>query len=250
MEDSIFLRRISLARTPEDYTAALPVVRALQKSGGLSFSAPVTFFVGENGSGKSTLLEAIAVASGFNPEGGSRNFCFSTNETHAALAEELHLVRGPRRARDGYFLRAESFYNAASYLDELDEIPAYAPHLLDAYGGKSLHEQSHGESFFSLLLHRFAGGGLYLLDEPEAALSPQKQFAFLSRLHALVRAGSQFLIATHSPILSAYPNAEIFVLSEQGIQKTPYRQTDPYILTREFLNAPEHMLSMLLADPD
>ena len=233
MEDSIFLRRISLARTPEDYTAALPVVRALQKSGGLSFSVPVTFFVGENGSGKSTLLEAIAVASGFNPEGGSRNFCFSTNETHAALAEELHLVRGPRRARDGYFLRAESFYNAASYLDELDEIPAYAPHLLDAYGGKSLHEQSHGESFFSLLLHRFAGGGLYLLDEPEAAFTAKAVCVSL----AFARAGARRLaIPDRDPLphFERLPERGDFCSVGTGHSKDALPANRPPILTREF----------------
>lgn len=248
MDNRIFLKRISLVRSPADYTAQLPVVRFLEKNDGLSFSKPVTFLLGENGSGKSTLLEAIAAAYGFNPEGGSRNFMFSTHTTHAALYECLHLVRGPYRPRDGFFLRAESFYNAASYLDEIDTDPDHP--LIKRYGGKSLHEQSHGESFFSLLIHRFSGKGFYILDEPESALSPQKQLAFLSRLHQLVCAGAQFLIATHSPILSAYPDAEIFVLSEDGIQKTPYRNTDPFLLTREFLNAPERMLTTLLAEED
>lgn len=141
-----------------------------------------------------------------------------------------------------FFLRAESFYNVATEIDRLDEI---AP-LKGAYGGRSLHEQSHGESFLALVLNRFSGSGLYLLDEPEAALSPARQLALLAALDGLVRKNSQFLIATHSPLLLAYPNAEIFVLSERGIEKTPYRQTEPYLLTKRFLEAPERMLNELL----
>ena len=137
---------------------------------------------------------------------------------------------------------AESFYNVATEIDRLDEI---AP-LKGAYGGRSLHEQSHGESFLALVLNRFSGSGLYLLDEPEAALSPARQLALLAALDGLVRKNSQFLIATHSPLLLAYPNAEIFVLSERGIEKTPYRQTEPYLLTKRFLEAPERMLNELL----
>ena len=160
----------------------------------------------------------------------------------AELYRSLVLQRGPRRPRDGFFLRAESFYNVATEIDRLDEI---AP-LKGAYGGRSLHEQSHGESFLALVLNRFSGSGLYLLDEPEAALSPARQLALLAALDGLVRKNSQFLIATHSPLLLAYPNAEIFVLSERGIEKTPYRQTEPYLLTKRFLEAPERMLNELL----
>mgnify|MGYP003226262414 CR=1 FL=1 len=177
-----------------------------------------------------------------SPEGGTRNFRFSTARTHAELYRSLVLQRGPRRPRDGFFLRAESFYNVATEIDRLDEI---AP-LKGAYGGRSLHEQSHGESFLALVLNRFSGSGLYLLDEPEAALSPARQLALLAALDGLVRKNSQFLIATHSPLLLAYPNAEIFVLSERGIEKTPYRQTEPYLLTKRFLEAPERMLNELL----
>ena len=179
-------------------------------------------------------LEGHKVEGDLNPS--------SDTATHAELYRSLVLQRGPRRPRDGFFLRAESFYNVATEIDRLDEI---AP-LKGAYGGRSLHEQSHGESFLALVLNRFSGSGLYLLDEPEAALSPTRQLALLAALDGLVRKNSQFLIATHSPLLLAYPNAEIFVLSERGIEKTPYRQTEPYLLTKRFLEAPERMLNELL----
>lgn len=243
MNDALYLRAMGIAAAVQpDYSFSLPAVRALARMGRLRLEKPVTFLVGENGTGKSTLLEAIAAAWGFNPEGGTRNFRFSTARTHAELYRSLVLQRGPRRPRDGFFLRAESFYNVATEIDRLDEI---AP-LKGAYGGRSLHEQSHGESFLALVLNRFSGSGLYLLDEPEAALSPARQLALLAALDGLVRKNSQFLIATHSPLLLAYPNAEIFVLSERGIEKTPYRQTEPYLLTKRFLEAPERMLNELL----
>ena len=243
VNDALYLRAVGIAAAVQpDYSFSLPAVRALARMGRLRLEKPVTFLVGENGTGKSTLLEAIAAAWGFNPEGGTRNFRFSTARTHAELYRSLVLQRGPRRPRDGFFLRAESFYNVATEIDRLDEI---AP-LKGAYGGRSLHEQSHGESFLALVLNRFSGSGLYLLDEPEAALSPARQLALLAALDGLVRKNSQFLIATHSPLLLAYPNAEIFVLSERGIEKTPYRQTEPYLLTKRFLEAPERMLNELL----
>lgn len=208
MNDALYLRAVGIAAAVQpDYSFSLPAVRALARMGRLRLEKPVTFLVGENGTGKSTLLEAIAAAWGFNPEGGTRNFRFSTARTHAELYRSLVLQRGPRRPRDGFFLRAESFYNVATEIDRLDEI---AP-LKGAYGGRSLHEQSHGESFLALVLNRFSGSGLYLLDEPEAALSPARQLALLAALDGLVRKNSQFLIATHSPLLLAYPNAEIFV---------------------------------------
>lgn len=190
----------------EGYLNDLPIVRHLRKEP-LRFERPVTFFAGENGSGKSTLLEAIAVAVGFNPEGGTRNFRFASRETHSPLHRHLAVARGPVRPRDGFFLRAETFYNVASEVDRLDKASP-AP-LLASYGGKSLHEQSHGESFLALMLNRFGGNGLYLLDEPEAALSPARQMALLARIDELVKRNSQLLIATHSPIVMAYPQAEI-----------------------------------------
>ena len=166
-----YISNVKMATPPaaDSYLASLPAVRCLSSMGQLSFDAPVTFFVGENGTGKSTLLEAIAVSYGFNPEGGTRNFNFSTQDSHSSLYEHIQLGRGDY-PKDGYFLRAESFYNLASNIDELDQYPDRSRHIIDSYGGVSLHRQSHGESFLSLIHNRFGGNGLYLLDEPEAAL--------------------------------------------------------------------------------
>jgi predicted ATPase len=207
----------------------------------------VTFFIGENGAGKSTFLEAIAAASGLNPEGGSRNFNFSTRASHSPLKDYLRLVRSPRRVRDRYFLRAESYFNLATNIEELDRVPSLsAPPIINSYGGKSLHEQSHGESFFALFMNRLHGDGFYLFDEPEAALSPTRQLSFLSRMHELVGAGSQFLIATHSPILMAYPNAQIYLLADGPPQPVAYRDTEHFTVTRNFLTRTERMLDILL----
>lgn len=230
------------------YLASLPAVRALIEKD-LHLSSRVTCFVGENGTGKSTLLEAVAVCAGFNAEGGSRNYCFSTRATESALYRYMELARADY-PRDGFFLRAESFYNVASELEKLDEQPAAAPLLTEAYGGRSLHRQSHGESFLSLVRNRFRGRGLYILDEPEAALSPARQMSLLVEIDRLVKAGSQLLIATHSPIVMAYPGAEIYCLCDEGIRLTPYEQTDHYCLTRQFLNCPEQMLRRLLEKND
>ena len=236
--DSIFLRN---ALPEGSYLNALPAVAWLREHR-LELNTPVTFLVGENGSGKSTLLEAMAVACGFNAEGGSRSFTFSTRATHSVLGQYLTVAKR-RYPKDGFFLRAESFYNVASSVDDLDD---GAGDLLAAYGGKSLHGQSHGESFLSLVQNRFFGRGLYLLDEPEAALSPTRQLTLLGEMHRLAEEDSQFVIATHSPILMAYPGAEIYVLGEEGIQPTAYRETEHYQLTRRFLEDPERMLRYLL----
>lgn len=228
----------------DSYVFSLPVVKHL---GELTLRSPVTIFAGENGTGKSTLLEAVAVGYGFNPEGGTRNYNFASRETHSVLYRYLTLVKGVRMPRDGFFLRAESFYNVASEaerLDEEDRMSGMRP-LLDSYGGQSLHNQSHGESFMSLMLHRFGGHGLYILDEPEAALSPARQFTLLARIAELVRLKSQFIIATHSPIVMTYPGADIFVLTEDGIRLTPYEETEHYRLTKQFLDNPERMLKYL-----
>ena len=158
------------------------------------------------------------------------------------------VAKGPRRPRDGFFLRAESFYNVATNLDELNKIKAGRRSLIDYYGGRSLHEQSHGESFLALALNRFSPQGLYLLDEPEAALSPTGQMTLLARIYALAREGAQFVIATHSPILTACPGADIYQLTGEGFARTPYRETENYRLTRAFLENPERMLRYLLAE--
>lgn len=229
----------------ESYLKSLPAVRHLSQVEALTFTSPVTFLVGENGTGKSTLLEAIAVASGFNAEGGTRNFNFSTSSTHSALHRHLTLVKNAF-PKDGFFLRAESFYNAASYIDTLDEIPARRPPVSASYGGKSLHQQSHGESFLALVANRFGGDGLYLLDEPEAALSPTRLMTLIAHMHALVKKHSQFIIATHSPILMTYPGAQVYELSTAGLRSVDYRDTEHYQLTRRFLENPEKMLHYLL----
>lgn len=209
----------------------------------------VTFFVGENGSGKSTFLEAIAIASGFNPEGGTRNFSFSTRNSHSSLDKYIRCSRGIKKPKDGYFLRAESFYNVATEIEALDREFSFGPPIIDSYGGKSLHEQSHGESFLALLMKRFSGNSLFILDEPEAALSPSRQMTMICRMHELAGQNCQFLIATHSPILMAYPEADILVLGEDGIVKTDYKETDHYRVMKSFINNPEGMLRHLLAPP-
>lgn len=241
---SVSLKRDKVSSFSE-YPYCLPVVRNLAF---IEFHPNVTFIVGENGTGKSTLLEAIAVASGFNPEGGTRNFGFSTRASHSPLHGALAIAKGLKRPQDGFFLRAESFFNVATEIERLDAEPAPAPPIIDSYGGRSLHEQSHGESFFSLVTHRFGGQGLYLLDEPEAALSPSRQLALLARLHQLVRSQSQFIIATHSPILMAYPQAKIIQLTQDAIAEVRYTETEHYAVTREFLNRHEAMLKELLEE--
>ncbi len=236
------IRKDMCAADPQDaYLNEIPAIAALKT---LPLERQVSFFIGENGSGKSTLLEAVAVCYGFNAEGGTRNFNFSTAATHSGLHQYLTLVKDVKRPKDGYFLRAESFYNAASYIEEID----YDGALLESYGGKYLHAQSHGESFLSLVLNRFGGNGFYILDEPEAALSPTRQLTLLRCIYDLVKQGSQFLIATHSPILMAYPNADLFLLDENGISKTEYRKTEHYQITKRFLDSPERMLSALFSD--
>lgn len=244
----MFVDKVTIEDGGDGYEFHLPAVRSIIDRGGLEFNSPVTFLVGENGSGKSTLLEAIAVACGFNAEGGSVNFRFSTAETHSELWKSVTVARHSK-PRDGYFLRAESFYNAITYMDELDKHPSFGPPLVESYGGRSLHTRSHGESFLALVTNRFGGGGLYILDEPEAALSPQRCLTLLAEISTLVNAGSQFIIATHSPILTAYPGAEIYELNEDGARLTEWRDTENYKIMSDFLAAPERMLRYLIDTP-
>jgi len=227
------------------YPFCLPAISQIKR---IVFHPRVTFLVGENGSGKSTLIEALAVAWGFNAEGGTRNFNFETRRSHSDLSKMLRLVKGVRKARDGFFLRAESYFNLASNIDELDETPGLGPPIKDSYGGKSLHHQSHGESFFALLEHRLGGNGLYIFDEPEAALSPSRQLSMLVRMHDLVKANSQFIIATHSPILMAYPGAQILQVSRYGLEEIAYEDTEHFQVTRNFLNRHEMMIEHLFED--
>jgi len=222
------------------YPYGLPAIANLSK---IDFHPKVTFIVGENGSGKSTLIEALAVAWGFNAEGGSRNFRFGTFDSHSRLHQSLRLIRSTRRARDGFFLRAESYFNVATYVEQLDG-------GLGPYGGLSLHEQSHGESFLALLENRLRGKGLYIFDEPEAALSPTRQMSMLVRMHELIAAESQFVIATHSPILMAYPDAWIYQLGARGLERVAYEETEHFAITRNFLNRHEEVMRQLLEPED
>ncbi|WMJ82686.1 AAA family ATPase [Oscillospiraceae bacterium LTW-04] len=236
--------RLKTPLAEDSYLHNIPAVRHLAQQKELTFTHAVTFLVGENGTGKSTLLEGIAVAYGFNAEGGTRNFSFETSATHSELHRHLTLLKSAY-PKDGFFLRAESFYNATSYIDAVyeDKLRAKVP---TAYGAGALHAQSHGESFLSLVENRFSGNGLYLLDEPESALSPSRLMALMVHLHALVQKNSQFIIATHSPILITYPGAQVYELSEAGVCSVDYRKTEHYQLTRRFLERPEKMLHYLL----
>lgn len=225
------------------YPWTLPAIAAL--ADGLELHPKVTYLIGENGSGKSTLLEAIAVAAGMNPEGGSSNFAFATRESHSPLSEAIRLRRGLRRPRTDFFLRAESLFTAATYLESLPTEPSGADPLA-AYGGRSLHEQSHGESFLAVLVNRLGPDGLYLLDEPEAALSAQNCLTCLRRIHELAQAGSQLIIATHSPLVLAYPDATIYACESDGLVATAYADADLVRLTERFLEDRERFVARLL----
>ncbi|OCQ21093.1 AAA family ATPase [Pseudoalteromonas luteoviolacea] len=239
--DRPYLREIQLKRDKiesfEVYPFSIPAINELDH---LEFHPDVTFFVGENGSGKSTLVEAIAVAMGFNAEGGTKQSTFATNKTHSVLYEYLKPIRSFKHPRDGYFLRAESFYNLATLMDEVG--------YLQSYGGTSLHQQSHGESFMATLVNKLRGDGLYIMDEPEAALSPARQMAAVSAIHQLVQENSQFIIATHSPILLAYPRAKIYQFSQAGIHEVAYEDTEHYAITKDFLNHHAQMMRVLMED--
>ncbi len=241
-----FIARMSLdpAAPSRGYPFELPVVRWLREHGGLALYPGVTFLVGENGSGKSTLVEAVAVALGLNPEGGSRSFRFATRASESDLGSHVRVARRPGRERTSFFLRAESYYNVASEVERLDREPG-GPPLLPAYGGSG-HERSHGESFLALLRHRFFPRGLYLLDEPEAALSVTGALAVLARMVDLTAQGSQFVVATHSPILLALSGATVLQIGDDGaVRRVGYDEALPVVLTRSFLADPDAFLRHL-----
>ena len=221
----------------ESYLRKIPAISGVEQ---ISFTHPVTFFVGENGSGKSTLLEAIAVAYGFNPEGGTRNYNFSTYDSHSQLCQAIRLSKGVRRAAYGYFLRAESFYNVATKEEEYSRGPGGRP--------QHFHEKSHGESFLALVQNNFRANGLYLLDEPEAALSPQRQLTLLMEIDRCAKEGSQFIIVTHSPILLGIPGAEILCFDDGRIHACAYEETESYQVTAMFIKNREQILKRLLEE--
>ena len=243
LECNQYLRSMELKReyiqSFQQYPYCLPAIKNLAS---LKFHPKVTYIIGENGSGKSTILEAIATAYGFNPEGGTINFNFSSMDTHSELYDYIKLVKGVKKPKDGFFLRAESFYNLATNIDELDK---ERPGLISSYGGKSLHKQSHGESFFSVIMNRFGGNGLYILDEPEAALSPSRQLSMLARIHELVRQRSQFIIVTHSPIIMAYPDAAIYEIKDT-LNLVKYEDTEHYQIMKNFINNRDKMINILM----
>lgn len=238
-----FIRKVRLTSDdPDIYPFSIPAVQSIES---IDFSAaPVTFLVGENGTGKSTIIESIAVAAGFNAEGGTKNYHFSSQDTTSVLSEHIVLVRGHRREKSGYFLRAESFYTTANYADN-GTYDKHGPVPL-LFDGKRIHQQSHGEAFLSIV--KGFTSGLYLFDEPESALSPKRQLTLLTAIHRLVQEGSQCIIATHSPILLAYPEARIYELSDQGLSLTSYDQIEHVSLTKDFLTHPQSYLHQLFED--
>ncbi|MFB6468326.1 AAA family ATPase [Cytobacillus sp. Hz8] len=237
-----YIRKVEVKREAvpsfHTYPFNLPCIKNLHD---LPLHPKVTYIVGENGMGKSTLLEAIAIAYGFNSEGGSFNFNFSTFDTHSQLDHYIKLIKGVEKPKDGFFLRAETFYNLATNIEELDKEPG-GGRIIDSFGGLSLHEQSHGESFFAAFMNRFWGNGVYILDEPEAAISPLRQLSMISRMHELIHHHSQFIIATHSPILMAYPDSIIYELTENGIQETTLEETNHYKIMKHFFEDKERLL--------
>lgn len=236
---------LDLPEGDRDYPFDIPAIRQVGKKG-LDFHEHCTFLVGENGTGKSTILEAVADRMRFSAKGGVRNLGFDA-EGGPEIFSVFRVAKTSARPMDGFFLRAESFFNFATELDELEQ-DQWTRNGYFSYGGKSLHEQSHGESFFSLFLNRFGDQSLYILDEPEAALSPSRQLAFLVRLHDLVQAHCQFVIATHSPIILAYPESWIYQLDQDGFSRIDYEDTEHFQLTRRFLEDPKRMLRQLLSE--
>jgi predicted ATPase len=240
---SRFSLKTELIESFNQYPFNLPAIRNLDY---VELHPKITFFVGENGSGKSTLLEAIAISLGFNPEGGTKNFNFNTRGSHSELHNFLRIAKGIKKPRDGFFLRAESFFNVATEIERLDKDPLHGPPIIDSYGGTSLHEQSHGESFLALLMNRFGGQGLYVLDEPEAALSPQRQLKAIARIHELIGERSQFIIATHSPLMMAYPDAWIYACTADGLQRVVYKDTEHFRVMHDFMLDPDAAIDSII----
>lgn len=251
--NSRFIQRIWIDWDKIEYDSYLREIPALQFEDNLEFENNITFFVGENGTGKSTLLEGIAVAYGFSAEGGTRNYNFSTYDSHSELCDAMRISKGFLKPKSSFFLRAESFYNVASQAEEYRRSglgEAFVPEDIyyERYGGKSLHHQSHGESFLALAQGNFEPGGLYLLDEPEAALSPQRQLTLLIEIAKLAKQGAQFIIASHSPILLGIPDAQILTFDDGQIHTCDYAETESYQVMEMFINNREYFLKRLLED--
>lgn len=233
--EELYLRSVTFDKTADNttYPYSVPVI---QENSNLEFMKPVTIIVGENGIGKSTLIEAIALASGFSPEGGSKNMLVQTANTTSELHKHIKITKGIRRPKDGYFLRSESYFNVASAIEDLDKDPLGGPPVTSYYGGQSLHHMSHGESFMALLTNRLYGKGFYIFDEPEAALSPNRQIEMITRINELCSQQSQFIIASHSPIILGIPGAEIWHVQSSGkIKIEYYGNLDHVRVTEKFI---------------
>ncbi|MCR5121832.1 MAG: AAA family ATPase [Ruminococcus sp.] len=242
MDSELYIRAVGIDRSaisPDSYLHRIPAIAAFD---GLTLQRRVTFFVGENGTGKSTMLEALAVSCGFNPEGGTMNYHFSTYDSHSELCDALRLIRSIRRPAAGYFLRAESFYNVATADEEYGKLPGGVSH--------DLHKMSHGESFLTIALNNFRADGIYFLDEPEAALSPQRQMALMLTIAKAANNGAQFVIATHSPIILALPDAEIISFDDGRLHPCAYEETSSYQITKMFIDDRRRMIKHLFEDDD
>lgn len=238
LDSNLMIKKISLERNKIDNFNKYPFnIEIVKNFTELNFTSPVTFFVGENGIGKSTFIEAIALSLGLPAEGGTQNFMYSTNNTTSNLSDYFKIIKS-NKPKTKFFLRAESFYNFSTEVERLVEEDGFDT-LYGSYGG-NLHECSHGESFIKLVQNRFTDHGLYILDEPEAALSPQRQLSLLCLIDKLVKEGSQFIIATHSPILISYRDGKILDLNN-NLREVDYKDTDIYKLYKMYLEEPENM---------
>lgn len=238
-----FIRGVRLPKNNETgYPYSIPAVKDFEK---MDFNNQVTLLVGENGTGKSTVIEALAVAAGFNAEGGTKNYNFSTENTTSGLSNSITLVRGYKREKYGYFLRAESFYTTANYAEH-GTFPGGDTSSPLYFDGKRIHQQSHGEAFLSII--KDFRPGLFIFDEPESALSPNRILHLMTAMHELAKQGSQFIIATHSPILLAYPGAMIYELTEDGVFNTRYDELEHVQITRDFLTSPSSFINRLFAE--